>query len=133
MFYESKARGELPFNAMWVVQAAWAHPLWHEYAILLVDLTTPTAEPPVLRSPKATHEIQVWALDPEHPFNPEDKAFHPLSPANFAYQFTADSDEAAEKRVAAIAGLIEAGKLSPDTDFRRVWDNMFADGWTLRM
>lgn len=111
----------------WVVSAPWAHPLWATYAFLLYDLTTPIPGAPaaILYRPDVTHEFLVYALDPAHPPTPPT---HILQPANMGYQFTAASNEAAADRIIKLIWEVEARRLSPDTDFRSMWDRIFSDG-----
>ena len=116
------------FNRTWVLKAPWAHPLWHTYVALLYDLTTPTDRPPVLYREGMTHEIMIYALDPEKPAT---WPFSLLSPANHGYQFKAASNEAASVRITSLLSDIVALKLSPDTDFRSTWDAYFLDGVSL--
>lgn len=141
--HNSQPRAEgRPFGATWVVTAAWAHPVWHSYIITLYDLTTvlPAPHPPAkLHAEGVTHEVGVWALDPSKPVptvlnvdGTSDHPVKPLTPANHLYQFTAESDEAAEARIAELVKDIERGRLSPDTDFTSAWDQVFADGVTLK-
>ncbi len=131
-----------PFNAVWSVKAPWAHPLWHSYVTFLYDLTTPVpkrdaAGGPVFHMEGATHEFLLYALDPDQPVpeitdDPETWRFHRLQPANHGYQFIAESDDAAFKRLDELMVAINRGTLSPDTDFTRAWDKIFADGVTLK-
>ena len=111
----------------WVVSAPWAHPLWATYAFLLYDLTTPIPGAPaaILYRPDVTHEFLVHALDPAHPPMPPT---HWLQPANMGYQFTAASNEEAANRIIRLIEEVEARRLSPDTDFRSMWDRIFSDG-----
>ena len=52
----------------WVVEAPWAHPLWHSYVILSSHLRPlPDQRKTIFYLPDATHEIWVYALDPEQP------------------------------------------------------------------
>ena len=130
------------FNAVWSVKAPWAHPLWHSYVTVLYDLTTPVperiaADGPVLYMPTATHEFLLYALDPDQPVpkiteDPTTWAYRRLSPANHGYQFAAASDDAAFARIDKLMAEIDRGNLSPDTDFTRHWDTLFADGVTLK-
>jgi hypothetical protein len=125
------------FGAVWLVTAAWAHPLWQQYEIALYDLTTETDDgPPILYLEGATHEVVVHALHPDFPLDrlprpgetPNDaEKIHHLIPPNHAYQFVAESDAAAEQRIQEIVDGINAGMVSPDTDFRRDWDFLFRD------
>ena len=113
------------FAVRWDIEAPWAHPFWNSYLVSLCDLTTETGEPPVKYRPDVTHEVIVWALDPE--------TGKLLQPPNHGYQFVAPSNEAARERITALVAQIEARQLSPDTDFSKAWDVLFADGVTLRV
>ena len=137
LFDSYPAREGQAFGAGWIITAPWAHPFWSQYVISLTDLTTPMEiGPPLLYMPGATHEFVLEALDPELPVTEFKIMNQPrlrrLSPPNFAYQFKAASDAAATARIQALVDLIDAGKLSPDTDWRRAWDSQFEDGVSLR-
>lgn len=126
-----------PFGATWLITAPWAHPAWSQYALVLIDLTTPSDQPPVIFLDGATHELLLFALNPSHPATSaqtmvEHGPFHPLSPPNHGYQFKADSDAAAVTRLQKIVDDIEGRCLSPDSDFRAAWDAMFRDAHSLR-
>ena len=140
------ARRNLPPNpddatvCAWVVEAPWAHPVWHSYFFCLIHLRSI----PGVREPKryleaATHEFMFFAMDPDAPrerligggesFGP-----HVLHPKNFAAQITQDDDAQAIARVEAAIKDICDGKLSPDTDFQHQWGErfgkaMFKKGW----
>jgi hypothetical protein len=124
------------FNAAWIINAPWAHPVWHQYAMLLYDLTTPHPDgPSIIHLPGATHEFLLYALDPAHPVA-KDAPIHKITirrlhPANYGYQFKADSNDAALERVQAIVDAIVAERLSPDTDFRQQWNQLFPDCYPL--
>ena len=125
-----------PFGATWLITAPWAHPAWSQYALLLIDLTTPSDRPPVVYLDGATHELLLFALDPSHTATSaramvEAGPFRPLSPPNHGYQFKAESD-AAVTRLQRIVDDIEGRCLSPDSDFRAAWDAMFPDAQSLR-
>jgi hypothetical protein len=126
------------FNAAWIIEAPFAHPFWHQYALFLYDLTTPRPDDPPLNLhlPDATHEMLLYALDPDHPIDRDAHLkpgeLHRLEPANYGYQFKADSDKAAEARIQAIVDAIVAMTISPDTDWRGTWDNaLFPDAYPL--
>lgn len=125
--YHPETRTTPAFGRTWVVQAAWANPIWHTYAFILYDLTTPIPDhpDPVLYRADMTHEFMVWALDPGKPSIPPNNL---LQPANMGYQFAADSDEAASERILGLIADVEAMRLSPDTDWRFMWDEHFSDG-----
>ena len=125
-----------PFGALWLVDAPWAHPAWQQYLMSLCDLTTEIEEQPVTWMKAATHEIIVWAVDPkvgvetgEHIEDWKlDKAL--LAPPNQLQQFYADSDDAAVARVNQLVELIEARRLSPDSDAQADWDRLFTESGT---
>lgn len=126
------------FNAGWIITVPWA--FWSQYVVTLTDLTTPMpgVGPPIIYMPNATHEVVVEALNPEHSVTElkikrrgSTKLWR-LMPPNHAYQFIAADDAAAEARIQHIVDLIDAKELSPDTDFRHVWDMLFTDGVSLR-
>lgn len=123
--------GERPFGRAWWVHAPWAHPLWHSYVVSLCDLTTPTGKAPNIVLLGATHELLVYALNPKYPNTSIPP--HKLTPANHGYQFIAESDADAEHRVFDLVKAVAEGRLSPDTDYTRAWDELFADGASLRL
>lgn len=117
--------------ASWIVEARWAHPLWHSYSVILVHLR-PLADgtATLLYRPDATHEFWIYALDPEHPRAPavigtETARF--LTPINFAAQLAEPSDEAACTKLEGAIDLIIAGELNPDTDAQRQWEALFGN------
>ena len=124
-----------PYSVTWVFRCTWAHPFWHDYMLVLADLTTDTGEPPVLHKEGVTHEMMLFALDPDKPIDfgldVKDMKLTPLMPPNHGYQFYAPTNTEARGRVQGHVDQIEAGVLSPDTDFRSVWDKIFIDGVSL--
>lgn len=122
------------FGAQWFVDAPWAHPMWRQYLVGVCDLTTALTEPPLLYAEGVTHELVVYAVDPDKLVTSFDAMpqGYLLTPANHVHQFVADSDEAAQARIQRLVTMIEARELSPDTDFVTVWEELFKDGVTLR-
>lgn len=136
------------FTRTWSVNAPWAHPLWQQYAVLLYDLTTPNGTDIIKCRPDVTHEFMLFSMDPEivvtehlkpiaetagWPVRAEDGVRGKLlQPANFGYQFTAPSNEAAEDRIQRLVDRIAARDLNPDTDNTSSWDVIFKDGVTLK-
>lgn len=115
--------------AAWVVEAPWAHPVWHSYWLALIHLREiPGGEPVWRKEPTRTHQLFVMALNQDHPrealLKGEDRP-HFLMPLNFSGQFEAADDEAAIARVRGTVQLIIEGKLSPDTDFLRMWVQLY--------
>lgn len=119
--------------AAWVIEASWAHPVWHSYYLSLVHLRPlPDDRETMIYLRGATHEMVLMALNPDFPLEPliagEKGALHFLTPANFAAQLIADSDAAAAERIRleAVQPIVQ-GVLSPDTDFRAAWIARFGD------
>ncbi len=149
--YRVKRRGDsqVQDNGIWAgtigFQCPWAHPVWSEYLLLAYDITTPApvGHETIKRNPSATHEFILCALDPATPLDFgksmfEQRTVTPLTPPNHGYQFVAESNDAAWARVNELVDAcyreVTPGvfALNPDTDFRRQWDRIMADGWTLR-
>jgi hypothetical protein len=95
------------------VAAAWAHPVWSHYLVSVVHLREVEGAPaPEFIFLGASHELQIWALDPA------DNATI-LHPVNYAGQFTFDDDGQAARLGETIAAAILERKLNPDTDWLR--------------
>ncbi len=118
--------------AHWIVEAPWAHPGWHSYSIVLVHLR-PMADdrPTTFYLDDATHEMWVFALDPEMDRNPiiltGIVAGSWLQPKNFAAQFIEINDDLALIRIRQAVQAICDGTLSPDTDWMSAWAKLFGD------
>lgn len=133
---------KIPFSANWQVEASWAHPVWQWYSLLLVDLTTelPDQPKPNIFHPEATHELTVWALNPDSNDSyvggkqlvGSDTYMagmqNLLHGPNQVFQWRATNVEA-EARVLKIYEAIRDGNLNPDTDANRSWVFLFHD-WT---
>jgi hypothetical protein len=124
------------FNAAWVINAPWAHPIWTQYALFLYDLTTPSDKgETVFLKEGMTHEMILYALDPVVLILPHktliEQGFKYLTPANCGYQFKAESNEAAVERIRKIIDKVDSRAISPDTDYRGMWDELFKDGASL--
>lgn len=124
------------FTAIWGLRVPWAHPVWSEYAIMFYDLKERAgcANATIFKQ-GMTHEFILYALDPAKPLDfTKDLYEQPLAmlqPGNMGYQFRAESDEAAIARIAECVDLMDRGSLSPDTDYRYLWDKRFEDGFAL--
>jgi hypothetical protein len=117
--------------AEWVVHASWSHPIWPFVSVMLIHLRDiPGMPPPFIKLPGATHEVMVFAMDPDK-YPPHLDTDYPvgrfLSPGNFTGQFIADSDQAAIERIEFTIHEICAGQLNPDTDGVRGWIERFGD------
>lgn len=121
----------------WMVEAPWAHPVWHSYSIILIHLR----EMPDKRVTKkyfqeATHEMWIHALNPDENLNALVDTGVPkgvlLLPINFGAQIAAASDEEAAARIKTSVEEILAGTLSPDTDFRQMWVDRYGDSMVIK-
>jgi hypothetical protein len=125
-----KSRADAADVASWLVEAPWAHPVWHSYWINLAHLRElPNYPRPKIYIAGATHEILVHALNPnmDRQTMIETGAMHALHPANFAAQFIEATDDGAIERIRGTVEMICDSKLSPDTDFRQSWVMLFGD------
>lgn len=127
--------GTKAFGVVWGLHLPGAHPIWNDYVILLYDLTTPLTETPIIYLDGATHEILLYAVNPDRQLLPETPIadYYPalLHPANHGYQFKAASNDAATARIQLLVDEMLNNTLSPDTDWRSAWDAKFADGTSL--
>lgn len=121
--------------AMWIVYAPWAHAFWSYYLIGGIHLRPSAALPaPKVYSPGMTHEVIVFALDPETvPDTVDTSKLQKLRPVNFAGQWRVevrpnpvDQDHAAAAKVRVTVQEILAGVLSPDSDFVAEWVKRFS-------
>lgn len=146
-----KRRGDsgVQANGIWCgaigFDCPWAHPVWSQYLLFVFDITSAgkayenyKPNMPIKYNPNATHEFHLYALAPDAEnkidFDRnlfEQRSLQPLTPTNVAYQFKAKNDDYAWGRVNECVNLIFEKKLSPDTDFRPQWAELFKDGWTL--
>lgn len=117
----------------WVIEAPYAHPFWHSYALVLVHLRPTERLPnPVLNTTGATHEFWLWALTPEADrpaiVRGDPQAGLPfLEPMNFGAQLVEANDDEAMQRIEDTMKDICDGVLNPDTDFQQLWVNRFGD------
>lgn len=114
--------------AQWVVEAPAAHPFWHSYFVSLVHLRPiPGTPDPLIYDPRATHELVIMAMDPDHPRHAQmiGGGWRWLEPANFAAQLIEPSDVTADAQVRAAVEAIVAGTLNPDTDALAQWRALF--------
>lgn len=105
----------------WFIYAPWANPIWHSYALHLIHLRAiPRFDPPIITLSGATHQLMLYALNPDWQPTLEELP-HWLLPMNFAAQFIAKDDENAAWRMRFTVDEILSGELSPDTDFTQAW------------
>lgn len=115
--------------ACWVLDIPWAHPAWSFYMLTAIHLRPfPGQEQPsVIRSPKYTHQVFLFALDPRVDVDLHAPGMGMLSPINFSGQWQAGTDFEAERKIESIVDEILAGNLSPDTDYIRMWIERFSN------
>lgn len=112
--------------AGWIIYAPYAHPVWHSYLLSAVSLRDcPGARPAKIYLPGATHEVLLYALNPEHRTSINDFP-HPLIPTNFHGQWIAENDEAAARYIDETVRMVCEGQLNPDTDYTRYWIHRFS-------
>ena len=105
----------------WIIKAPYAHPLWSYYVLAVVHLRPIDGMPdPIIRLKGATHEMFLFALDPEKPVA-LDKKPSLLHPANFIAQFIAAHDMDAVRMIDETASDVVTGRLNPDTDYMQHW------------
>lgn len=117
----------------WLIEAPWAHPVWHSYSLVLVHLRPMPGNPgdTVFYLDGATHELWLFAVDPKKDRNPMistgliDHCWMP--PMNFGAQFIELDDDLAMIRISYAVQAICDGKLSPDTDYTHQWIELFGD------
>jgi hypothetical protein len=116
--------------AAWIIEAPWAHPVWHSYLLNVIHLRPSERDPnPIIYLDGATHELCIEALDPEKPRQPsiDGGEVWALSPPNFAGQIICGSDVAAFARAENAVFMILERHLSPDTDYIYEWIRLFGD------
>jgi hypothetical protein len=113
--------------ASWILRVPGAHPFWAFYWIGCVSLKPMAGVPPaIINLPGATHEILLFALNPEiEPALDAEPAW--MEPINFAAQFIEPNDHAAAVRIRATVQDVIDGTLNPDTDARSQWIARFGD------
>ncbi len=123
--------------AAWIIQAPWAHPVWHSYWLHVIHLRPLAGGDigPSVYVPGATHELWLYALNPDA--DPETvareckPAQHFLTPINFAAQLVLPDDAGAVDLAAGTARDVLKGLLNPDTDARSQWIERFGDAMVI--
>lgn len=110
----------------WVVEAKWAHPAWCNYFITAVHLRPLHGAEATILLEGATHEVWLWALDPDRVPSIDNPMASRLEPVNFVGQWRAASDIDAQEKIDSVVQAILAGQLSPDTDYRWQWIERFS-------
>lgn len=115
---------------VWIIEAEWAHPLWHSYVLTTIHLRNIPGIPEAAHYLEgATHEMVLHPLDPTVSRSTAIQGFGGaiLVPPNFCAQFIEASDDLARERIKASVEEILRGGLSPDTDFVFQWKQRYGD------
>lgn len=100
--------------AIWFVEAPGQSPAWRYYALTVIHLRPIRGQtrPPVVTELGATHELMLYACDPELDPTPDDvQTWAPLMPINVVEQFKVPDDTAARSLLRRAAEAIVAGDL----------------------
>ena len=99
--------------ATWFLDCPGQSPAWRHYVLFVIHLRPiEGARPPEIRVPHATHEVFLFALDPQSEPTPTDvKSWLFLRPHNVMEQIQLPNDEAASQLAEAAAKTVAAGVL----------------------
>lgn len=108
------------------------HLAWSWWVVSLCHLRPVEGFPPAeIVTPGATHEIVTQVINPERCPTPDPAAWkqgYPvLQPPDVAVQLVAKDDDDAIRIFQALCRDVAEGRLSPDSDYRRVWTIRAAD------
>jgi hypothetical protein len=115
-------RHERDFHA-WIIHAPSSHPLWPWHALAACQLDgIPGFPEPHRRSPDATHELAMFALNPDHyPPNVDGGKIYHLTPADIVEQFSGMSDAGMALLLDLCLAAVCDGVLGADSDWRAQW------------
>lgn len=112
---------------MWYVNGDNFHPFWKWWLVSVISLADlPGLAPAHKEYPLAEYELAIWSLDPdkgEPPVN-GDGPFHPLHPQDVCFHFHGLTVGEAKGLVRVAVEAIVAGRISPDSDFRKMWQEI---------
>ena len=112
--------------ASWIVYAPHSHPIWPYVLIACISLRdVPGVPPATIRLPGATHEVFVYALNPDSYPPDMEGQLQIMRPVNYVGQFIADSDDTAVNRIWVAVNEVVDGTLNPDEDGRQQWVKRF--------
>lgn len=110
----------------WIIRAPWMHLAWKDHYVGICHLRDVPAMPPAkIILPGATHEMSVFALNPDQ--EPNILSLRILTPISIAQQFTAKSDADAVNMIQQLFLYVLDGKLSVDSDYRSTWRHMLTE------
>ena len=110
----------------WLLEVPGAHPFWKFWMVSMIALREMPGVPPAIKdSPDMTHEFSIYTINPEVCPDPDPAAnvhFFPfLHPADVLVQVRLPSDGQALALLRVGVTWAVDGLLSPDSDFRSVW------------
>jgi hypothetical protein len=99
--------------AMWFLDCPMQATAWRHYNLAIIHLRPiEGVKPAIIRSPGATHEVMLFALNPKlNPSPTNAKSWQYLSPYNFLGQLKLPSDEEAKRGLEAMARDVANGRL----------------------
>lgn len=108
--------------ATYLLNAPMYHPAWGQYVMSIIDLKPdPRFADATLYLPEATHELVLFAIDPEHSLDVDAVTRYCvtgdlpiLRPVNIGQQFTATDEEMHQVGWFACRGVV-TGRLFPET------------------
>lgn len=111
--------------ASWVVEANGFHPLWNRWVVSAIHLRPiEGVKPASLQFETATHEFVIAAIDPESEFDVDRPPFMFLMPLDLTHQVGGIDDAQAARIVSLMVRTILDGNMSPDQDFRSLWESL---------
>lgn len=129
--------GTVPCVGRWNLVLPGDHAFWNRYTLLACSLADFPGVPPAHRRfPEATHEISLFAVNPDYPDDHFRKGgISVLEPVNYVEQFTT-TDASCAALAEHLAGLLVRGKLAAEPQgirgareaFREAIDRFLAGG-----
>jgi hypothetical protein len=115
--------------AAWLLHVPRAHAFWEHWAVSVIHLRPIDGVPPAdIVSPGMTHEIVIFTIDPkDREPDPDKGAFAALAPFDLQEQFGGTTDAQAVQLAELAVDQVIAGRISPDSDYRRAW-RIWLDG-----
>lgn len=114
--------------AAYLIESNGFHPMWNQWIASCITLKDFEGEEKAIKqTPDKTHEISVLAINPDSPIKPDigdGDVIITLSPPDQVIQITAASDEEAKEKLDMAIELIKVAKLSPDSDYRSLWEQV---------
>jgi hypothetical protein len=109
---------------MWLTNCPCLHMAWSWWWVTVIHLRDiPGVEPAKKDFPQAEYQLTIIAQNPELAPDPDEPtSMRPLYPLDVIEQFHGVTDEQAVQLLETWAKGIVHGQISPDSDFRRAWN-----------